>query len=176
MVKKNISLRITLVNPQPGTLAKRLFMFKQIIAGNHGFDNLRGHTITTQSKAGPPGLRSVGATKSLASLSRLRVRGVYDMHQVELIPELTHCIETVAKNEYRETLRQLLAASEGTEELEEKVELLRIFLETMDFNKLRRESEKHLLQGRKVTFVVYREGGTAKYDLRVEAFPARVGP
>ena len=90
------------------------------------------------------------------------------MHQVELIPELTHCIETVAKNEYRETLRQLLAASEGTEELEEKVELLRIFLETMDFNKLRRESEKHLLQGRKVTFVVYREGEIAKYDLRVE--------
>ena len=42
------------------------------------------------------------------------------MHQVELIPELTHCIETVAKNEYRETLRQLLAASGGTEELEEK--------------------------------------------------------
>ena len=90
------------------------------------------------------------------------------MHQVELIPELTHRIETVAKNEYGETLRQLLAASEGTEELEEKVELLRIFLETMDFSKLRRESEKHLLQGRKVTFVVYREGGTAKYDLRVE--------
>ena len=77
-------------------------------------------------------------------------------------------IETVAKNEYRETLRQLLAASEGTEELEEKVELLRIFLETMDFKKLRRESEKHLLQGSKVTFVVYGEGGTAKYDLRVE--------
>lgn len=90
------------------------------------------------------------------------------MHQVELIPELTHCIETVAKNEYRETLRQLLAASEETEELEEKVEFLRIFLETMDFNKLRRESEKHLLQGRKVTFVVYRGGGIAKYDLRVE--------
>ena len=90
------------------------------------------------------------------------------MHQVELIPELTHCIETVAKNEYRETMRQLFAASEGTEELEERVELLRIFLETMDFNKLRRESEKHLLQRRKVTFVVYREGGTAKYDLRVE--------
>ena len=74
----------------------------------------------------------------------------------------------MAKNEHRETLHQLLAASEGTEELEEKVELLRVFLETMDFSKLRRESEKHLLQGRKVTFVVYHEGGTAKYDLRVE--------
>lgn len=90
------------------------------------------------------------------------------MRQIELVPELSHCIETVAKNEYRETLRQLFAASEGTEELEEKVELLRMFLETMDFKELRRESEKHLLQGRKVKFVVYREGETAKYDLRVE--------
>jgi len=90
------------------------------------------------------------------------------MHQVELIPELSHCIETVTKNEYRATLRQLLAASEGTEELEQKLELLGIFLETMDFKKLRRESEKHLLQGRKVKFVVYREGGSFKYDLRIK--------
>ena len=80
----------------------------------------------------------------------------------------TSCIETVAKNEYRETLRQLFAASEGTEELGERVELLRIFLETMDFKELRRESEKHLLPGRKVKFAVYREGEAAKYDLRVE--------
>ena len=89
------------------------------------------------------------------------------MHKIELVPGLSHCIETVARNEYQETLRQLLA-SERNEELEEKAELLRIFLETMDFRKLRRESEKHLLQGRRVKFVIYREGGTTKYDLRVE--------
>jgi len=92
---------------------------------------------------------------------------IEDMHQVELIPELSHCIETVAKNEYRETLGQLLVAK-GTQELEEKAELLRTFLETMDFKKLRKESEKHLLQGRRVKFVIYRERGTTKYDLRVE--------
>ena len=50
------------------------------------------------------------------------------MHQVELFPELSHCIETVAKDEYRETLCQLLLGSEGNEELEEKVGLLRVFL------------------------------------------------
>ena len=42
-----------------------------------------------------------------------------------------------------------------------------MFLETMDFRKLRRESEKHLMEGRKVKFVVYLEEGNANYELQV---------
>jgi len=89
------------------------------------------------------------------------------MLQVELVPDLSHCIETVTKREYDETMRQLLAAGEGQEELRERIELLRIFLERMDFKKLRRESEKHLVQGRTVRFVVYLEDGVPKYDMMV---------
>jgi len=89
------------------------------------------------------------------------------MLQVELVPGLSHCIETVTKREYDETMRQLLAAGEGQEELRERIELLRIFLERMDFKKLRRESEKHLVEGRTVRFVVYLEDGVPKYDMMV---------
>jgi len=89
------------------------------------------------------------------------------MVQIELVPDLSHCIKTVAKREYRETVEKLLAAEEGNGELQERIELLRVFLETMDFRKLRVESEKHLLEGRKVKFVVYIEDGTSKYNLEV---------
>ena len=89
------------------------------------------------------------------------------MLRVELVPDLAHCIETVAKREYNETVRQLLAAGEGQEELRERIELLRVFLERMDFKKLRRESEKHLVQGRTVRFVVYLADGVPKYDMMV---------
>ena len=89
------------------------------------------------------------------------------MLEIALFPDLSHCIETVARNEYREALGRLLASGEGGEELKEKVELLRMFLETMDFRQLRKESEEHLVGGREVKFVIYLEGGRPKYDIRV---------
>jgi len=87
------------------------------------------------------------------------------MLRIELTPQLGNCVETVAKREYQETLRKLLAAGEGNDELRERIELLRIFLETADFSKLRHESEKYLVEGKKVKFVVYFEEGKPKYDM-----------
>ncbi len=52
-------------------------------------------------------------------------------------------------------------------ELAEKAEILRLFLESADFNKLRAESEKHLLAGRKVKFLVHLERGQPKYEMQV---------
>ena len=79
------------------------------------------------------------------------------MLKVELIPDLTFCIETVAKREHAAVLKQLLGLGKGNRELEEKLEILRLFLETADFKKLRVESEKRLMEGKKVKFVVYRD-------------------
>jgi hypothetical protein len=87
--------------------------------------------------------------------------------QIELLPDLSHCIETVAKREYREAAGRLLAAGEGNEELQERIEILRLFLETADFNGLRRESERHLVEGRKVKFVVCLEEGKPRYEMQV---------
>jgi hypothetical protein len=89
------------------------------------------------------------------------------MVQIELVPDLSHCVETMAKREYKEMVAKLLAAEEDSEELQERIELLRLFLKTMDFRKLRRESEKHLVEGKRVKFVVYLEGGVLNCEMVV---------
>jgi len=89
------------------------------------------------------------------------------MLKVELIPDLTHCIETVAKREHAAVLKQLLTPGQGNKELEEKLEILRLFLETADFKKLRSESEIRLMERKGVRFVVYLEEGMPKYEMHV---------
>ena len=79
------------------------------------------------------------------------------MLKVELIPDLDQCIETVAKRGHAAVLKQLLGLREGNRGLEEKLEILRLFLDTANFKKLRAESEKRLIEGKKVKFVIYRD-------------------
>ena len=40
------------------------------------------------------------------------------MLKIELIPDLTYCIETVAKREHAAVLKQLLTPGQGNNELE----------------------------------------------------------
>ena len=89
------------------------------------------------------------------------------MLKIELIPDLSNCIETVANREYQKTIKRLLAAGEESEEFQEKAEALRLFLETMDFKKLRSESERYLVEGKTVRFVVHMKDGIFRYDMRV---------
>jgi hypothetical protein len=89
------------------------------------------------------------------------------MLMVELVPDISHCIETVAKKEYKEIIRQVLASGEDNKELSERIELLRVFLETTDFKRLRRESEEHLVNGRTVKFVLHLENGIPRYKMIV---------
>ena len=86
--------------------------------------------------------------------------------RIEIEPELSACIETKAKREYQATLSALLKEGEQSE-LQERLELLRLFLETTDFKQLRGEYEKHLIAGRRVRFVLHREEGKAKYDMKI---------
>jgi len=89
------------------------------------------------------------------------------MLKIELVPDLFNCVETVAKREYQKLVKQLLAMGDESEELKEKAEALRLFLETMDFKKLRSESERHFVEGKTVRFVVHMKDGVLKYDMRV---------
>ena len=89
------------------------------------------------------------------------------MFKIELVPDLTHCIETVAKKEHAMILKQLLTPGKVNKELEEKLEILRLFLETADFKKLRSQSEKQLMEWREVRFVVYLAGGVSKYEMQI---------
>ena len=61
----------------------------------------------------------------------------------------------------------LLGSEAGDAETEEKLETLRLFLETADFRKLRAESEKHLAEGKSVRFTVYFEDGVLRCEMQV---------
>ena len=87
------------------------------------------------------------------------------MLRVELTPDLENCIETIARREHASALNKLLRPGKTDKELEEKLEILRIFLETVDFKRLRAESEKILAGGKKVVFTVYLDDGV-KYEMR----------
>ena len=89
------------------------------------------------------------------------------MLKIELVPTLSRCIETVAKKEYDETVRQLLASGERNRKPLKIAELLKNFLESTDFKKLRTESERLLIGGKHVKFVVYAEGGSVKYEMQI---------
>jgi len=89
------------------------------------------------------------------------------MLRIELVPDLDHCIETIARRKHGELSQRLLESEAGNSEMEEKLEILRLFLETADFRRLRSESEEHLIDGRKVRFTVYLEGSVSKCEMHV---------
>jgi len=95
------------------------------------------------------------------------------MLNIELIPTLSQCIETVAKKEYDGIVRQLLASGGHSRKLFEIAGLLKNFLETADFKKLRAESEKHLVEGSRVKFIVYIEEGVPKCNMQISPEPQR---
>ena len=88
--------------------------------------------------------------------------------RIELTPTLDHCIETTAKLEFAKYSNEYLRKGVEDKGLEERIELLRMFLETMDFRKLRSESEKHLLDGKTVRFAIYLENSEVGYKMTVD--------
>jgi len=87
------------------------------------------------------------------------------MRCIELFPDLHHCIETVAKEEFWNSARKLMESEQENGELQQRAELLRAFLETTNFGKLRRESEEGLMQGKKVKFVISWQEGKPSYEM-----------
>jgi hypothetical protein len=90
------------------------------------------------------------------------------MLEIELAPDLSHCIHTVTKREYEDTLRRLLTTENGNKKLWEKLELLTILLKELDFQQLRQASEKYIVEGKKVRFIFYLENNMPKYEMQVD--------
>ncbi|MFC1847841.1 hypothetical protein ACFLXV_00825 [Chloroflexota bacterium] len=88
--------------------------------------------------------------------------------RIELIPKLEHCIETTARQEFSKSKDEYLQGGVENKELEARIELLRMFLYTVDFKELRRESEKLLIAGKTVRFVLYLGEGKLRHEMRVE--------
>jgi hypothetical protein len=87
---------------------------------------------------------------------------------IELRPDLSSCIETLSKKEYERTLNLLLKEGRVDEELGERLEVLRLFLESTDFGHLRSQYEGYLADGKEVTFLIYPEEEKVSYKLLVE--------
>lgn len=87
---------------------------------------------------------------------------------IELKPNLSSCIETLSKKEYDRTLNLLLKKGPVNDELGERLEVLRLFLESTDFSHLRSQYEGYLAEGKKVTFQIYSEEGKVSYKLIVQ--------
>jgi hypothetical protein len=86
------------------------------------------------------------------------------MIEFELKPTLSSCIQTVAKREYELILRKLLKEEEKSNDLEKKLELLRLFLESTDFGELRSQYESSLRDGKTVTFKLRLINGRIEYE------------
>lgn len=91
----------------------------------------------------------------------------YSVNRIELSPDLSRCIQTVAREEFWDSVNALMASEQDNEDLQQRVELLRAFLESTDFRELRRQSEEHLTQGQKVKFQVYWKQSEPGYDMIV---------
>ena len=85
---------------------------------------------------------------------------------IELLPDLSHCVQTRARQEYAATMSKIMSGDDSPG-LEPRLELLKAFLEEADFGRLRRESEEHLTQGRKVRFLLSRSAGHSKWSARM---------
>jgi len=89
------------------------------------------------------------------------------MDGIELFPSLSHCIETAAREEFWNSVSQYMESGQGDKKLEEKIELLKTFLESMDFKKLRSQGERHLVEGKQVKFVISWKEGKPSYEMVV---------
>jgi len=89
------------------------------------------------------------------------------MNGIELFPSLSHCIETTARKEFWNSVNQNMESGREDKELEEKIELLKAFLESMDFKKLRSQSEGYLVEGKQVKFVISWKEGKPSYEMVV---------
>ena len=86
---------------------------------------------------------------------------------IGLIPTLDLCIESTARREYLKSTDEYMRKGQKDRKLEEKIELLRMFLETVDFRKLRADSEKHLIEGKNVRFILTLVKGNPEYEMKV---------
>jgi hypothetical protein len=83
--------------------------------------------------------------------------------EIQFEPDLAHCIQSLAESEYEQAQRELLQKEEDGY-LQQKFEVLKLFLQSADFGKLRSAYEKHLVEGKKVKFRVRSIDGQLEFE------------
>jgi len=89
------------------------------------------------------------------------------MDRIELFPTLYHCIEIAAREEFQNSVNRYMEGGDKHRKLEGKIELLKTFLESVDFGKLRSQSDGYLIEGKRVRFVICWQEGELSYEMIV---------
>jgi len=89
------------------------------------------------------------------------------MDFIELLPSISHCIETKAREEFWNSVNQYMENGREDEKLEGRIELLKAFLELIDLKKLRSQSERYLVEGKQVKFVISWKDDKPSYEMVV---------
>lgn len=89
------------------------------------------------------------------------------MMEIQLQPSLSHCVQTLAKAEYDRLKNEILDLGEADIERTQKIEMMRVFLESTDFSKLRSEYEPSLVAGKRVTFTLRLMDDTTEYEMEI---------
>lgn len=89
------------------------------------------------------------------------------MDGIELFPSLSQCIENTASKEFWNSVNQYMEGGREDRKLEDRIKLLKAFLESMDFKKLRRKSERYLIEGKRVKFAIFWGNGNISYEMVV---------
>ena len=97
------------------------------------------------------------------------------MDFIELTPALCHCIETTVREEFWNSVNQYLRTRHEDRILEAKIELLKAFLESVDFTKLRGRSERYLVEGKSVSFMICWKDGELSHEMVLKGKPPRPG-
>jgi hypothetical protein len=71
------------------------------------------------------------------------------MEAIDFSPNLFHCIESAAREEFWTSVSQYMGGWQTDKKPEERIKLLRAFLNSADFKKLRSQSEKHIVERKK---------------------------
>lgn len=87
--------------------------------------------------------------------------------EIRLEPDLSHCVETRAKERYEKVLSALLKASEEDAGLADELELLRLFLESADFGRLRNWCDEFFLAGRPVECILRSAHDPPGYEIEI---------
>jgi hypothetical protein len=90
--------------------------------------------------------------------------------EIKLKPDLSHCIQTVAKRRYERVLSLILGGKQE-ESLTDELELLRLFLESADFRQLRSRCEESLLAGKRVEITLRPAPGVPPYETELITYP-----
>lgn len=89
-----------------------------------------------------------------------------DPIKIEFKPDLTCCVGCMAERYYWKLVNEYMISLGDEPEMGEKIEMMRIFLEEYNLEKIRSETEELLIEGKEPTVIL--EGDSEKLKIEIK--------